>query len=77
MPPAVVETVTETVPDPSGTTTVSESPPPATATEVPALEPKSTVVEPETNPVPLTVTELVPAAGPLSGLTEVTVGAAL
>ena len=41
------------------------------------MVPKSTVVDPETNPVPLTVTVLVPAAGPLSGLTEVTVGGAL
>ena len=48
---------------------MSESPPPATSTEVPALEPKSTVVEPETNPVPFTVTVLVPAGGPLFGLT--------
>ena len=39
--------------------------------------PKSTVVEPETNPVPLTVTVLVPLGGPLFGLTEVTVGGAL
>ena len=69
-PPAVVETVTETVPVPAGTTTVSESAQLATATEVPALEPKSTVVEPETNPVPLTVTVLVPPAGPLFGLTR-------
>ena len=45
-------------------------------TEVPALVPKSTVVEPETNPVPLTVTVLVPPWGPLFGLTEVTVGGA-
>ena len=73
----MVETVTETVPVPDGTTTVSESPPPPTATAVPALGPKSTVVEPETNPVPLTVTVLVPAGGPLFGLTEVTVGGAL
>ena len=56
----VVETVTGTVPVPAGTTTVSESPEPPTVTEVPALVPKSTVVEPETNPVPLTVTVLVP-----------------
>ena len=35
------------------------------------------VVDPETNPVPVTVTVLVPAGGPLFGLTAVTVGAAL
>ena len=74
VPPAVVETVTETVPVPAGTTTVSELEL-VTSTEVPALEPKSTVVEPETNPEPATVTVLVPAAGPLFGVTEVTVGA--
>ena len=46
-----------------------------TSTEVPALVPKSTAVEPETNPVPVTVTVLVPPWGPLFGLTAVTVGA--
>ena len=75
-PPPVVVTVTETVPVPAGTVTVSEVAL-ATLTEVPAVEPKSTAVEPETNPVPATVTELPPAWGPLFGLTEVTVGAAL
>ena len=39
--------------------------------------PKSTLVDPETNPLPVTVTVLVPPAGPLSGVTAVTVGAAL
>ena len=39
------------------------------------MVPKSTPVDPETNPVPETVTVLVPPAGPLVGLTEVTVGA--
>ena len=70
-------TVTFTVPVPDGATTVSESPPPATLMEVPALVPKSTPVDPETNPVPETVTVLVPPAGPLVGLTEVTVGGGL
>ena len=41
------------------------------------MVPKSTAVEPETNPVPVTVTVLPPAWGPLFGLTPVTVGAAL
>ena len=45
-----------------------------TLTEVPAVEPNSTVVEPETNPEPATVTVLVPAWGPLFGVTPVTVG---
>ena len=72
----MVETVTETVPVPAGTTTVSELEL-VTLTEVPALEPKSTVVEPETKPLPATVTVLVPLWGPLFGVTPVTVGAAL
>ena len=41
------------------------------------MEPKSTVVAPVTKPVPVTVTEVPPAWGPLVGLTAVTVGAAL
>ena len=72
----MVETVTETVPVPAGTTTVSEVGL-VTSTEVPALGPKSTLVDPETNPLPVTVTVLVPPAGPLSGVTALTVGAAL
>jgi hypothetical protein len=72
----VVETVTETVPVPAGTTTVSEVPL-LTLTELPALEPKRTEVEPETNPVPVTVTVFPPAWGPLLGLTAVTVGGEL
>ena len=46
-------------------------------TEVPGLEPKSTPWSTETKPVPVTVTVLVPAAGPLLGLTPVTVGGGL
>ena len=72
----MVETLTETVPVPAGALTVSEVPL-VTLTEVPAAEPKSTVVDPLTNPVPVTVTEVPPAAGPLFGLTAVTVGGAL
>ena len=72
----MVVTVTETVPVPDGTTTVRLVPL-VTSTEVPALVPKSTLVDPETNPVPATVTVLVPVGGPLFGVTEVTVGAAL
>ena len=74
-PPPVVETVTETAPVPAGTVTVSEVEL-IRLTPVPAVEPKSTVGTPE-NPVPVTVTLLPPAAGPLFGLTAVTVGAAL
>ena len=66
----MVETVTQTVPDPAGTTTVSE-PELVTSTPVPAALPKSTVVEPETNPLPVTVTVLVPLWGPLFGVTVV------
>ena len=40
----------------------------------PAVVPKSTAVAP-VNPVPVIVTEVPPAAGPLSGLMPVTVGA--
>ena len=72
----MVETVTETVPVPAGTTTLSE-PELVTLTEVPALEPKRTDVDPETNPEPVTVTLLAPAGGPLFGLTLVTVGGAM
>ena len=56
----MVDTVTETVPVPAGTSTLSEVEL-ITVTPVPAVEPKSTVVEPETNPVPTTVTLLPPA----------------
>jgi len=41
---------------------------------VAAVEPKLTALAPS-NPVPLMVTELSPARGPDSGLTEVTAGA--
>ena len=74
-PPPAVLTVTETVPVPAGTVTVSEVEL-IRLTPTPAVEPKSTVGTPE-NPVPVTVTLLPPAAGPLFGLTAVTVGAAL
>ena len=68
-------TVTETVPVPAGTVTVKlvgVTP----VTPVPGVEPKTTVGVP-VKLEPLTVTELPPAWGPLFGLTEVTVGAAL
>ena len=74
-PPADVETVTETVPVPAGTTTC-RLPEVTLPTLVPWTEPNSTVGVP-VNLVPLTVTVLPPAWGPLFGLTPVTVGAAL
>ena len=68
-------TVTFTVPVPAGTTTVRLVAL-ATLIEVPAVGAEVDAGRPETNPVPVTVTVLVPpAAGPLVGLTEVTVGA--
>ena len=72
----MVITVTETVPVPAGTVD-GEAGRAGHGDRGARLEPKSTAVEPETNPVPATVTELPPAWGPLFGLTPVTVGAAL
>jgi hypothetical protein len=43
-------------------------------TAVPAVPPKSTVVEPAANPVPVMVTLVPPACGPAVGLTAVTEG---
>ena len=59
--PLGVVTVTLTVPVPAGEVTVrlvAVTP----LIEVPGLVPKLTAVEPETNPVPLTVTEVPPPA---------------
>ena len=69
-------TVTSTMPVPDGESTVRvvEF---VTLTEVPGVEPKSTLVAPETNPVPVTVTGVPPAWGPLVGLMLVTVGGAM
>ena len=72
--PLGVVTVTLTVPVPAGEVTVrlvAVTP----LIEVPGLVPKSTAVAP-VKLVPLTVTEVPPAAGPLEGLTPVTVGSA-
>ena len=74
VPPAVVA-VTFTTPDPAGAVTVIEVVD-TNVTVVPALLPKFTVVAPETNPVPVKVTDVPPAAGPLVELKQVTVGAA-
>ena len=72
VPPAAV-TDTATVPVPDGSFTVSfvEL---VTCTVVPGVEPKSTAVT-VVKLVPVTVTVVPPAAGPLAGLTLVTVGA--
>ena len=75
VPPAVV-TVTSTVPVPDGELTVRVVGL-VTLTEVPAVSRSRPLVEPETNPVPVTVTGVPPAWGPLVGLTLVTVGGAM
>ena len=48
----------------------------ATVTPVAAVPPKLTVA-PETKFVPVTVTAVPPATGPLAGVTDVTLGAVL
>ena len=75
--PYEVVTVTSTVPpledDPAGefaVRLVAE----LTTTPVAGLAPKFTVM-PLVKPVPVTVTEVPPAMGPLDGLTPVTAGA--
>src|SRR5580704_11730414 len=72
--PAGVTTVTSATPAPAGLTAVIVVAF-TTTTPVAAVEPKSTAVAP-VNPVPVIVTVVPPADGPLSGLTPVTVGAA-
>lgn len=74
VPPGVV-TVTSTVPiSPAGDTQVRVDAL-VTWTSVADAMPNETVVAPLTNPEPLIVTVCPPAAGPLLGLTDVTVGA--
>jgi hypothetical protein len=71
--PAGVVTVTGTAPDPAGDVTViwvADT----TVTAVPGELPNSTEVAP-VNPVPVMVTTVPPAAGPVAGLSETTVGA--
>ena len=65
-------TVTATTPDPAGVVHVIEVAE-TTETLVAAVPPNVTVA-PVTKPVPLTVTAVPPAAGPLPGLTLATVG---
>src|SRR6516162_9703639 len=72
--PAGVVTVTFTVPVPAGLSAVIEVSL-TTVTFVAATVPKSTAVAP-VKPVPVIVTVVPPAGGPLVGLMAVTVGAA-
>ena len=70
-------TVTSTVPVPDGELTVRVVEL-VTLTEVPAVDAEvDRGRAPETKPVPVTVTGVPPAWGPLVGLTLVTVGGAL
>ena len=71
--PNPVTTVTDTVPGPAGSTTVScvEL---VRAMEVPGVVPKCTMVT-VVKLVPVIVTVVPPARGPLAGLTLATVGA--
>ena len=72
--PPVLATVTSTVPDPAGATAVIDVAE-LTVTLVAAVDPNFTVL-PEANPVPVMVTDVPPAVGPLLGLIAVTVGGA-
>lgn len=67
-------TVTLIVPDPPAGEVAEIEVVELTTTPVPAFTPKATV-ESAVNPVPVTVTEVPPAVGPLVGLTALTVGA--
>ena len=70
MPPELV-TVTLTVPEPAGDVAVSEVPPEFMVTFVAALGPKLTL---PARLVPVTVTTVPPAKGPVLGVTAVTIG---
>ena len=70
--PAGVVTVTSTVPVPAGDVALIDVAL-LTITPVAALAPKSTAVAP-LRLVPVMVTDVPPASGPLFGLTAVTVG---
>jgi len=73
--PADVVTVTFTIPAvPAGAVALIDVVE-TNVTAVPTLAPNFTVVAPETNPVPVRVTTVPPPAGPLVGLSAVTVGA--
>ena len=73
--PADVTTVTSTVPEPAGLTAVIDVAL-VTVKLAAGVEPKSTTVEP-LRFVPLMVTDVPPAAGPVAGLTPDTVGAGM
>ena len=72
--PPLPATVTSTVPEPAGLVAVIDVAL-FTVTPVAAVEPNATV-SPDAKPVPVMVTVVPPAAGPLDGLTADTVGAA-
>jgi hypothetical protein len=72
--PIGVVTVTSTVPVPAGDVAVIEVPPALTVNEVAAVAPNITAVAP-LKLTPAIVTEVPPRAGPLFGVTVVTVGA--
>ena len=74
LPPEVVTTTFLAPAVPAGVTQVSEVAL-ATATDVAAALPMATVVAPVTKFVPVTVTLVPPAVGPLLGLMALTVGA--
>ena len=67
-----MDTVTSTVPEPGGE--VAEHEVSEVQLAVVPLVPKVAVAPPMTNPVPVIVTAVPPASGPLSGVTAVTVG---
>ena len=74
--PLVVVAVTVTAPAvPAGLVALIEVAD-TNVTAVPAFAPNITVVAPDTKPVPVIVTTVPPATGPLVGLNNVTVGAA-
>ena len=68
--PSGVVTVTSTVPVPGGAVAVIEVS--ESAVMVPGVEPKSTAVAPDRS-VPVMVTLVPPAGGPVDGVTPVTV----
>jgi hypothetical protein len=72
--PPTVFVVTKAAPLPAGVRATQEVVV-VHVTEVPGVAPKSTVVEPVTNPVPAMVTWVPPEVGPDVGEIEVTVGA--
>ena len=74
VPPEVV-IVTSTVPALSAGEVTEQLVVVEQLTLVPALTPKLIVVAPMTNPVPVMMTLVAPVAGPVLGLSAVTVGA--